>query len=147
MGEIGAIYLLPKALKSYPKSNKSPNLVTLILRRKNVATPKFRQYPFWETRVMEEKLFYVVCQWSMTNQLEFHIPRSLGTNKHLQIIRIIMGCCHSSVDSFALTILPPRAWVPSTPSTLLSFIVLELYLSCEKNVNKQKEAIFGPLAH
>ena len=30
MGEIGAIYLLPKALKSYPKSNKSPNLVTLL---------------------------------------------------------------------------------------------------------------------
>ena len=28
--KIGAIELLPKALKSCPKSNKSPNLVTLI---------------------------------------------------------------------------------------------------------------------
>ena len=42
------------------------------------------------------------------------------------------------------TILPPRVWVPSTPSTLLSFTVFVLYLSCEKNENKQKEAGFGP---
>ena len=30
MGEIGANYLLQKAIKSCPKSNKSPNLVTLV---------------------------------------------------------------------------------------------------------------------
>ena len=54
------------------------------------------------------------------------------------------GCRHSSVDLTSDTILLPRVWVPSTPSTLLSFIVkFELYLSCEKNKNKQKEAGFG----
>ena len=37
-----------------------------------------------------------------------------------------------------------RVQVPSTPSMLLSFIVFVLYLSCEKNENKQKEAGFGP---
>ena len=42
------------------------------------------------------------------------------------------------------TILPLRVRVPSTPSTLLSFIVFVLYLSCEKNENKQNEAEFGP---
>ena len=48
------------------------------------------------------------------------------------------GCCHSSVNLSATTILPPQARVPSTPSTLLSFIVkFVLYLSCEKNeINK-----------
>ena len=30
-GGIGAILLLPNALKSFPKSNKSPNLVTLLV--------------------------------------------------------------------------------------------------------------------
>ena len=48
------------------------------------------------------------------------------------------GCYHSSVDSSPPTILLPRVRVPSTPSTLLSFIVLVLFLSCDKNENKQK---------
>ena len=53
-----------------------------------------------------------------------------------------MGCRHSSVESSAPTILPPRVRVPSMPSTLFHLFVL--YLSCEKNENKQKEAGFGP---
>ena len=53
------------------------------------------------------------------------------------------GCWHSSVDSSAPTILLPRVQVPSTPSTNC-YIVFMLYLSCEKNENKQKEAGFGP---
>ena len=48
------------------------------------------------------------------------------------------------MDSSAPTILLPRVRVPSTPSTLFSFIVFVLYLSCEKNENKQKGAGFGP---
>ena len=48
------------------------------------------------------------------------------------------------MDSSALTILLPRVRIPCTPSMLLSFIVFVLYLSCEKNENKQKEAGFGP---
>ena len=52
---------------------------------------------------------------------------------------------HSSVDSYVPTILPAQVQVPSTPSTLLSFIdKFALYLSCESNKNKQKEAGFGP---
>ena len=53
------------------------------------------------------------------------------------------GCRHSSFDWSAPTILPPRVQIPSTPSMLLSFIVFVLYLLCEKNKNKQKEARFG----
>ena len=56
-----------------------------------------------------------------------------------------MVCRHSSVDSSAPTIQSPRVQVPSMPSMLLSFIVkFVLYLLCEKNRNKQKEAGFGP---
>ena len=62
----------------------------------------------------------------------------------MQRILFSLGCCHSSVDSSAFTILMPRVRDPSTPSTLFSFIVFVLYLSCEKNKNKQKEAGFGP---
>ena len=47
------------------------------------------------------------------------------------------------MDSSAPTILPPQVRVPSTPSMFLSFIVFVLYLSFEKNENKQKEAGFG----
>ena len=36
MGEIGANLLFPKALKSYPKYNKSPNLVTLVAADKGI---------------------------------------------------------------------------------------------------------------
>ena len=54
------------------------------------------------------------------------------------------------MDSSAPTILPHRVRDHrKTPSTLLSFTVkfvlyTALYLSCEKNENKQKEARFGP---
>ena len=44
----------------------------------------------------------------------------------------------------APTILPPQVRVPSTPSTLLSFIVFAQYLSYEKNENSQEEVGFGP---
>ena len=39
-----------------------------------------------------------------------------------------MGCRHSSVDSSTPSILPPRLWVPSTPSTLLSFYILKGFM-------------------
>ena len=52
---------------------------------------------------------------------------------------------HSSVDSSVSTFLMPLVRVPSTPAALLSFIVkFVLYLFCEENENKQKEAGFGP---
>ena len=54
------------------------------------------------------------------------------------------GSRHSSVDLSAPTILLPRVRIPSTPTTLFSFIVFVLYLSFENNENKQKEAGFGP---
>ena len=53
---------------------------------------------------------------------------------------LVGGCHHSSVDSSAPTLMPSWVGVPSTPSTLFSFIIFVLYLSCEKNENKQKEA-------
>ena len=49
------------------------------------------------------------------------------------------------MDLSSPTILPPQVRVPSTPSMLLPFIVkFVLFLSREKNKNKQKEAGFGP---
>ena len=46
-------------------------------------------------------------------------------------------CRHSSVDSTATSILPPRVGVPSIPSMLVSFL-LYFSLHCKKNENKQK---------
>ena len=49
------------------------------------------------------------------------------------------------MDSSAPAILPPQVQVPSTSSKQLSFMVkFGLYLSCEKNENKHKDAGFGP---
>ena len=60
------------------------------------------------------------------------------------------GCHHSSVDSSALSSdryhPGPRVRVPSTPSTLLSFIVtFSKSLHCEKNENKQKRGRVRPI--
>ena len=54
------------------------------------------------------------------------------------------------MDSSAPSILLPQVQVPSTPSTLFSIYIVQIvYLSigleCEKNENKQKEAVIGPL--
>ena len=51
---------------------------------------------------------------------------------------------HSSVHLSVPTILLPWVRVPSTSLKLFSFIVIVLYLLCEKNGDKQKEAGFGP---
>ena len=40
-----------------------------------------------------------------------------------QTFNTFVGCRHWPVDLSVPTILPPRVWVPTTPSTLLSFIV------------------------
>ena len=53
----------------------------------------------------------------------------------------VRGCRHSSVDSSTPTI-PGSS--PKHAIYAFSFIVFVLYLSCEKNENKQKEAGFGP---
>ena len=69
-----------------------------------------------------------------------HPLKMLTTIKSLRKV-----CQQGSVDSTAPTILPPRVRVPSMPPTLLLFIVkFVLYMSGEKNENKQKEAEFGP---
>ena len=83
----------------------------------------FKSEPFWKRATSKE----LIQSW----------PLRIKTGKE--------GCRHSSVDSFAPTILPPRVWVPSTPSMLLSFIVkFVLYLSCEKNKIKQKRGRVWP---
>ena len=69
---------------------------------------------------------------------------SLLTEKSVEKQLDWLECRHSSVDSSVLTILTPRVRAPSTSSTLLSFKVFVLYLSCEKIENKQKEAWFVP---
>ena len=73
----------------------------------------------------------------------FHPVIAQNVSQKTMLNKYFLGCRHSSVDLSAPTILPPRVQIPSTPSMLLSFIVFVLYLSCEKNENKQKEAEFG----
>ena len=51
----------------------------------------------------------------------------------------VKGGRHSSVVSFAPTILWPRVRIPSTPSMLFQFVFLKLYQE-----NKQKEAGIYP---
>ena len=48
------------------------------------------------------------------------------------------------MDLSVPTILPPWVQDPSTSSILFSFTVFVLYLSCENNENKLKEAGLGP---
>ena len=76
-----------------------------------------------------------------------HLPPCCTNNESMvkcfQTNIWLKGCRHSSVDESVPTILPPRVRVPSTPSMLLSFgVKFVLYLSCEKNENKQKDAEF-----
>ena len=73
------------------------------------------------------------------------LARSIASLKSFDENLSEQGCRRSSVDSSMPTILPRRVRIPSTPSMLLSFIVkFVLYLSCERNQNKQKEAGLGP---
>ena len=58
-------------------------------------------------------------------------------------LKSIAGCRHSSVDSSAPSILPPRIRVPSTSSMLFSIYIIQILclsfeLECEKNENRQK---------
>ena len=80
--------------------------------------------------------------------LRFHpTPNSKDERMREKVSNVIVnnllysGCRHSSVDSSVPTILPPWVQVPSTPCTLL-FV---LYLSCEKNENKQKKDPVWPI--
>ena len=114
---IWVIYLLPPALTDCPRCKKSPNLVTLVLA--NI-------FKLLSSLFTKKKQSFCGPQWVKWRK-KFH------------------GCHHNSVDLSAPTILLPRVRVPGTPSTLLSFTtVFVLYLSCEKNENKQKEAAFDP---
>ena len=47
------------------------------------------------------------------------------------------------MNSSAPTILLPRVRVPNTPSTLLSFAVFVLYLSCEKNKKTKRGRVWS----
>ena len=58
---------------------------------------------------------------------------------------ISLGCCHSSVDSSAPTILPPQVRVPSTPSMLFHLQYLCYICNVKRTKIKQKQAGFGPL--
>ena len=79
--------------------------------------------------------------------LRFHpTPNSKDERMREKVSNVIInnllysGCHHSSADSSEPTILSSWVRVQSTPCTLL-FV---LYLSCEKNENKQKKTRFGP---
>ena len=71
-----------------------------------------------------------------------HLPKSRTITAYNYMT---LGSRHSSVDSSVSAILPPQVRVPCTPSMLLSLIEFVLYLSCEKNENKQKGGRVWPL--
>ena len=111
----------------------------------NEAIPKFlcQQWPLW----------CIKLKWRFTVYNVQNCTRRLSAKQHFKnisriewLVIIVMDWINGqySVVSSAPTILPPRVWVPSTPSTLLSFAVFVLYLPCEKEENKQEEAGFGP---
>ena len=60
----------------------------------------------------------------------------LNRNKAKKLAR------HISVVLSAPTFLRPRVWIPSTPSTLFSFFIIEIVMW--KGWKKQKEAGIGP---
>ena len=62
----------------------------------------------------------------------------------LNILIVCVGYRHSSVVSSSPTILQPRVWIPSTPSTLFSNCTIAILFELEKNETKQKEAGIGP---
>ena len=73
------------------------------------------------------------------------LARSIASLKSFDENLSEHGSRHSLANLSMPTILPPRVRIPNTPSMLLSFIVkFVLYLSCERNQNKQKEAGLGP---
>ena len=177
VGNLGKIYLA-KALKNCPKCNKSPNLVTLIplnlaqwdcpltwwwrfvaeeLSSLSFCNCFVLKYAFRDVNydwilvlgaknmsIMPQHLF---LDWS---GLFFFIPVfsavHIVTECYLKMTWL--GCRHSSVDSNAPSIMPPRVQLSSTPSMLLSFIVkflLYLSLRCEKNENKPKRGRVWPI--
>ena len=88
-----------------------------------------------------------VCVWRQT-KISF-TGSGRGVAAHVEISNlksfIEEGCRRSSVDLSVPTILPPWVQVPMHASyTFIIFVKFVLYLSCEKNTNKQKEAGFGP---
>ena len=86
---------------------------------------------------------HTICCWS-TSFVRKYILRcsALGFKIALQEFLEMIEYRHSSVDLSVPTILPPQVWVLSTPSMLSSFKVkFVLYLSCEKNKNKQKRGL------
>ena len=103
---------------------------------------------FWTHLSMCSTIFCSVQ--SLFNRLQKNCVFYMGRTRVAMMISVTLRqwlrlSRHSSVGSSAPTILPARVQVPTTPSTLLSFIVkFVLHLSCKKNKNKHKVAGFGP---
>ena len=93
----------------------------------------------------------ITMQWfyfDSNSYLHWHLIISLSASDFLVEIGLnlaldlITSCCHSSVDSSAPSILPPRVRIPSTQSMLFSSYIW--IVTCRKDENKQKEAEIGP---
>ena len=98
---------------------------------------KFFEPP--QEQLQPSKIFFVI------RKLHNQICRRNFPFKPSKVI-FVQKLWGTSVDSSTLSFLPSRVRVPSTPSTLLTFVVnyaLYLSLHCEKYENKQKEAEFG----
>ena len=116
MWEIWTNLLLPEALKSCPKSNKSPNLVTLLPTYLLKTLKSFFILPWISTYLQLPPTQTKSCGWPNPHKLNF-------TNDDTSNIR------KRGAAKGAPSILLPRVRFPSTPSKLLSFIVT--YSNCD----------------
>ena len=96
----------------------------------------------WSTKTLKCKLFPQVQSKTDWCKGRYDWKRILDLVR-LKVRLLVIGCRHSSVDLSALSILPPQLRLPSTPATLLSFIVdfvLYLSLKCDKRtkINKKR---------
>ena len=89
---------------------------------------------------LQQMFKHIILTFFIRGSFSVHLISCLGGLDDSFCYIKISSYCHSSVDLSAPTILLPRVQVPSTPAMHFSIIVCVLYLSCEKNENKQKEA-------
>ena len=121
-GVVEAIYS-----KTEPDGFKIVRLVVFLLKIK-VKRPSFLLQPKMASFVQEIdfNVIWMLCNTSPFVWFVLTIVNVVCIKSHLPIIwgeckhTFCKWCRHSSVDSFAPSILPPRVQIPSTPSKLFS---------------------------
>ena len=83
--------------------------------------------------------------WAISACLGLALPKEVGNRLKSANNAGRGGAAIAQWIRLCLHILPSQVRVPSTPSTLLSFIVFVLHVSCEKNENKRSRGWVWPI--